>query len=573
MQHNRIAVFLLLSLLTCICFFVSACRNSSAISPNNRMKRVVLEKNLVDGNNILTQSMLNCYGDSTIFVVKHDFSLNGEQITLPSNCTLHFKGGCFRNGIVDFNYCRIVSKGKAFYDVRFIHLEEFIVDFFSIPSDATYLLQDVLNSCSKVDFKGITFNTHKVLKVDCNHGELFISNLTINALPEFEVYQGEALTSDGAILYVRNVNKGTIKNLKLNGNRFAQKGIFFVQCHNVHFEECSFVNFDGTDKTMSWGIRCNNCSNIELSNSVINNIIALPVGKNGGCIGSAAGVVYEHTVNSCIIGCTIDDVQSTRDGDAIHIISIPNLNNQPVPSRDDLYDNVNVVISNNTIKANKDSKRCIKIQANGVKVVDNYLQKLYKNKTNVISIYGSNVAIENNIIDSEEYYTIGIGASYLDLLSNIVVRNNTINHQTTSDWRSCIYVAGSSLKNFVVEHNTVNIQNHLNSFCDIRGGLDSVKVSNNIVKGGSHFFRVRNEINNAIVNNLELSGNEYNGEYDLLAVEKDRDIHTSYETINVYNNTFNGGSESKRMIEVVNIPEITNCLHLNNNRSNKIAGL
>lgn len=50
----------------------------------------ILRKNIVDGNNILTQDMIN--QDNTIYVIRYDFAL-GEDITVPANCVLDFDGG------------------------------------------------------------------------------------------------------------------------------------------------------------------------------------------------------------------------------------------------------------------------------------------------------------------------------------------------------------------------------------------------------------------------------------------------------------------------------------------------
>ena len=537
-------------------------------SLKKHMSRVTLKKNIEDGVNTLTQEMLDKHGPYTKFIIKHDYYLSG-YITIPPNCELKFKGGSLRNGKVDFNGCKVVSKRKALYNIRFVHLANIDVDLFYIPNDATFFLQDIVNSCSSIDLKNRAFGVNRVISINANKGEYKISNGTIYALPDFEIYEGEGLTPTGTLIYISGLYSGYVYNLTLDGKGIAQKGLYITQSNDVVIDKCIISNCDGADKTMSWGLRCNNCSNIRLTNSCINNIIALPVGKNGGSVGSAAGVVFEHTVNSLITNNTIENIQSTRDGDAIHIISIPAENNKPAPTREDLYETVNVEVSHNIIKANSNSKRCIKVQAFGVKIMDNLMQKLYTNKTNVVSVYGSNVVLENNHIESNEYYTIVIGTSYLATLNDVIIRNNVIKHRIATDWCSCIYVVGSSLRNCSVENNTVDIENKHNSFCDVRGGLHSVIVSNNKVTGGSHFFRIRNEINKAEIDNLQIKGNEFEGNYDLLTIEKDKNVNTTYEEISVFDNTFTGGSESKKMIEVLGDPALKRSVRIGANRSNK----
>jgi len=40
---------------------------------------------------------------NTIYEIRYDFDLNGEEITIPEGCTLKFEGGKIRDGGVTFN--------------------------------------------------------------------------------------------------------------------------------------------------------------------------------------------------------------------------------------------------------------------------------------------------------------------------------------------------------------------------------------------------------------------------------------------------------------------------------------
>lgn len=69
--------------------------------PYNGMDRIVLAKNLVNGINLLTQSMLN--QANTIYVIRYDFDLNHNlmgNVTVPANCCLQFEGGSINNGTI-----------------------------------------------------------------------------------------------------------------------------------------------------------------------------------------------------------------------------------------------------------------------------------------------------------------------------------------------------------------------------------------------------------------------------------------------------------------------------------------
>ena len=67
----------------------------------------ILRKNWVGGYNTLTQDMVN--KENTVYEIRYDFNLRGEEITIPEGCTLKFEGGSFKNGIMKFQNTYIVN--------------------------------------------------------------------------------------------------------------------------------------------------------------------------------------------------------------------------------------------------------------------------------------------------------------------------------------------------------------------------------------------------------------------------------------------------------------------------------
>ena len=65
------------------------------------MGRVIIRKNMVNGVNVLTQEMVN--QANTIYEIRYDFDLNGNEIIIPARCTLDFQGG------------KIVGNGKVVF--------------------------------------------------------------------------------------------------------------------------------------------------------------------------------------------------------------------------------------------------------------------------------------------------------------------------------------------------------------------------------------------------------------------------------------------------------------------------
>ena len=61
----------------------------------------ILRKNMVDGNNILTQDMIN--EPNTIYEIRYDFDLNGQTIVCSNSSKLYFTSGSLNNGKIIFN--------------------------------------------------------------------------------------------------------------------------------------------------------------------------------------------------------------------------------------------------------------------------------------------------------------------------------------------------------------------------------------------------------------------------------------------------------------------------------------
>ena len=83
------------------------------------MGRVILRKNLIDVGggtvkNVLTQDMIN--KSNTIYEIRYDFDLNGEEITIPEDCILDFQGGSLNNGIIVGNNTFISAKQSCIFN-------------------------------------------------------------------------------------------------------------------------------------------------------------------------------------------------------------------------------------------------------------------------------------------------------------------------------------------------------------------------------------------------------------------------------------------------------------------------
>ena len=79
--------------------------------------RIILRKNIVLDDrvykNILTQNMIN--KSNTIYEIRYDFDLNGQNIEIPENCMLDFQGGNITNGVLFSDKTRVMNIPKGLY--------------------------------------------------------------------------------------------------------------------------------------------------------------------------------------------------------------------------------------------------------------------------------------------------------------------------------------------------------------------------------------------------------------------------------------------------------------------------
>lgn len=86
--------------------------------------RIILRKSIVEvedpiygkvKKNILYQDMIT--QSNTIYEIRYDFDLNGQEITIPEGCVLDFQGGSISNGSVVGNYTTINAKPVKIFNI------------------------------------------------------------------------------------------------------------------------------------------------------------------------------------------------------------------------------------------------------------------------------------------------------------------------------------------------------------------------------------------------------------------------------------------------------------------------
>lgn len=68
---------------------------------------VYVRKYISNGKNLIYQGVFEY--SNTRYIIKYDFDLDGNQITIPDNCILDFQGGSIRNGYIKLNKARLLN--------------------------------------------------------------------------------------------------------------------------------------------------------------------------------------------------------------------------------------------------------------------------------------------------------------------------------------------------------------------------------------------------------------------------------------------------------------------------------
>lgn len=170
--------------------------------------------------NVLTQDMIN--EPNTIYEIRYDFDLNGEEIIIQNNCVLSFKGGVFKNGTIHFdntninaNSTDIIFKnievtGTIIEKERYAHWFEY-----NANHDDWNLISTLFNSPGNVYLEPRTYNVDKSI-----HTSEFIvlsSNLNVYGCENCEMNANHTSLQEIDTLFLLN-NKTNIKfdNIRIN---------------------------------------------------------------------------------------------------------------------------------------------------------------------------------------------------------------------------------------------------------------------------------------------------------------------------------------------------------------------
>lgn len=231
--------------------------------------KVVLEMNLVNGVNTLTQAMVN--KANTIYVIQYDYVL-GADITIPDNCVLKFEGGSISasgsndtitgtNTAVEAGVVKALDIAITFTGTWSV--DKFSVDWFGTTDFNSILAKIISTSCfSSYAFNKLNYNSSA-------DGSYSISN-SVNL---YGVDKVSTINIAHQIQITQTAANIELHNLKFNFSVVnSSPFIHSVGGFGTLLNRCGWYNGGtfvkmGTTTTMSYNLRVKSSTRLILANA------------------------------------------------------------------------------------------------------------------------------------------------------------------------------------------------------------------------------------------------------------------------------------------------------------------
>lgn len=282
--------------------FSSLIVEASAATGDNSydgMGRIVLEKNMVNNVNTLTQDMFykgetshRVPNINTIFVIQYDFVL-AEDITIPENCVLKFDGGSISGiYILKGNNTKIIGNGHIFNGCQFtgyFSIKEAKAEWFGVESSNTdnssqinYALKFLRSTTVKIlSFHTGRFNVKDVVTFGADNDGYSVNRSGWDFIIE-GAGQGSSLPlssgggawgttfaiSDFGCFFVNMLSEasgwgrsGVIRNCSFVGEKGTERGIIINQSFPFEISNCYFYGLGAAISLTGGAYYCNifNC--------------------------------------------------------------------------------------------------------------------------------------------------------------------------------------------------------------------------------------------------------------------------------------------------------------------------
>lgn len=221
---------------------------------------VILRKNIINDKNILTQDMIN--EPNTVYEIRYNFDLDGEDIQIKDGCVLNFVGGSLKNGTLIGNNTELNSKTTQIFNGSLLikgiwNLQKVYPEWFGAKGDG--VTDDTLALKAMFNFSADIYILHETYKTEHPIILLNRENVTVTGGGTIKyvkpIFSTESTCALGFIKCKRiNVNNITIDKTVLDKSTIVE---------NVYRDYCIYVltkEYDNDPNTIDTEyVNINNC--------------------------------------------------------------------------------------------------------------------------------------------------------------------------------------------------------------------------------------------------------------------------------------------------------------------------
>ena len=186
----------------------------------------ILRKNIQDGKNLLTQEMIN--EANTIYEVRYDFDLSGEEITIPEGCVLKFEGGSLKNGVINGNNTDIKSEPLyIFKNIVFNgtwNLRYSFCEWFGGKGDGN--TDDTNSINNSIEYFNTVYFLNKTYSI--SNSILTKNDTIIKGTKNTIIY-----CSDGNYKVFKLATRTTVECLSIHVSRYNPQTVFYLDAEHI----------------------------------------------------------------------------------------------------------------------------------------------------------------------------------------------------------------------------------------------------------------------------------------------------------------------------------------------------
>ena len=508
--------------------------------------RIILRKNImtIDGQpkNILSQTMIN--KENTIYEIRYDFDLNGNEITIPKGCVLDFQGGSLSNGTIVGNDTNIKANCYVIFDNIIIEglwrVNNILLDWFDIDETEGADNYNSIRNCFQLSNDNIYNNIYLPKKTlyfstkaykdtelgyIANIAQFTVKSNTTVHLDSTIILNPHELTHTEILSSTNTKNISIIGSGKIIGDVETHLGTTGEWCHGIHFCGVKNALIEGVVVEKNWGDGISLDSSAEVNtiedlkylceNIIIRNVKSLYNRRQGLSIEGASNieVCYSEFAYTGKISGTNPmagiDVEPWRANDTnknihIHHCNIHDNTNQNIVVYSANRNTENIIIENiigtessyaikadNVIFRNVDNVRIIELQSvNNINISNIELELIYV----LAPSTNGNIYINNcnfNVDYSISSYYGGFIAinSWLASIEKLIVDNCTITKGINAPTAFNLY-SNNPKSNIIFKNSYIDFSNSsINLGCNFYNcHIKAVNSISNIYEARTHEY-------------------------------------------------------------------------------------